>query len=206
MNFALLSYTSCVCNVIPYNSDHHHCEKNVPIITGATSYTCQSTGQTYILVINKGLWFGPKLSHTLLNQNQIRFSGISVYDNPFDHNSPLCIEHPDITIPLHISGTNIYLDSHTPTQHELDTCPHIHLTSDVEWDPQNVHLASTQSVEAEVLDYGSDVEPGLAQISSVYSFQAMAETLHQLYDSQRQWSISATQTDVPGFKTFVSKD
>ena len=206
MNFALLSYTGCVCDVTLYNADHGHCEKNVPIVTGATSYTCQKTGQTYILVINEGLWFGPKLSHTLLNQNQIRFSGVSVHDNPFDPDSPLCIEHPDVTIPLDISGTNIYLDSRTPTQHELDTCPHIHLTSDAEWNPQTVHLASTQSVEAEVLDYGYDIEPGLSQISSVYSFQVMAETLHQLYDSKSKRSISATQTNIPGFKTFVSKD
>ena len=65
MNFALLSYTGHVCDVTPYNADHGFCEKNVPIITGATSYTCQSTGQMFILIINEGPWFDPKLFHTL---------------------------------------------------------------------------------------------------------------------------------------------
>ena len=114
MNFALLSYTGHVCDVTPYNADHGYCEKNVPIITGATSYTCQSTGQTYILIINEGLWFSSTLSHTLLNQNQICFNGVSVHDNPFDPDFPLCIEHPDVTIPLSISGTRIgYLSTHS---------------------------------------------------------------------------------------------
>ena len=57
-----------------------------------------------------------------------------------------------------------------------------------------------------MLDSGFDVEPGLSQISSVYSFQAMVKMLHELYDSKSEWSIRMTQTDVPGFKTFVSKE
>ena len=55
----------------PYNANEGACEKDMPIVTGATAYTCQSSGQTFILVINEGLWFGPKLSHSLFNQNQI---------------------------------------------------------------------------------------------------------------------------------------
>ena len=106
-NFMPLSYTGRVCDVSPYNAEHGICEKNVPIVTGATAYTCQSSGQTFILVINEGLWFGSRLSHSLFN-------------------------HPEVTIPLNVTGTIIYLDSHTPTQHELDTCPHIHLTSTAE--------------------------------------------------------------------------
>ena len=74
-------------------------------------------------------------------------------DNPFNQDQPLSIEHPEVTIPLDITGTIIFLDSHTPTQHELDTCPHLHLTSTVEWDPKTMRLASTQSVEVEATMY-----------------------------------------------------
>ena len=67
----------------PYNADHGRCEKNVPIITSTIMYTCQTSDQTFILIlINEGLWFGPKLSHSLFNQNQLQFNGVSVQDNP----------------------------------------------------------------------------------------------------------------------------
>jgi hypothetical protein len=48
-NFVPLSYTGRVCNVSPYNADQGECERNVPIITGATAYTCQYSGETFIL-------------------------------------------------------------------------------------------------------------------------------------------------------------
>ena len=69
-NFIPLSYTGRVCDVSPYNQSYQP-EKNVPIITGATAYTCQHTGQTYILIINEGLWLGTKMDHSLLNPNQL---------------------------------------------------------------------------------------------------------------------------------------
>jgi len=206
-NFVPLSYTGRVCDVSPYNADKGGCEKNVPIVTGATAYTCQTSGQTFILVINEGLWFGHKLSHSLLNQNQLRYHGITVHDNPFDRQTPLSIEHPELIIPLLTSGTNIFLDTRTPTQNELDSCPHLHLTSEAEWNPQTVLLASTQSVEAEDSTNGDgDVEPGLSQISCVYSFSAMAENLHEIYSVHGERSISATITDVPSQRTFISKE
>ena len=118
-------------------------------------------------------------------------------DNPFDTHSTLSIEHDDVIIPLKISGTNIFLDTHTPTQHELDTCPHIHLTSETEWNPHTVRLSSTQSAEAEAIHITNDeLEPGLSQISSVFCFTEMAENLR---------SVSAIQSDLPGHKTFISK-
>jgi hypothetical protein len=86
--------------------------------------------------------------------------------------------HSQLTIPnstFHISGTNIFLDTRTPTQNKLDTCPHLYLTSEVEWNPQTLLLPSTRSVEAEDFTTGNgNVEPGLSQISCVYSFLVMA--------------------------------
>jgi hypothetical protein len=83
-NFIPLSFTGRICDVSPYSSEHYESEKNVPIITCATAYTCQESGQTYILVVNEGLWLGPKMSHSLLNPNQMRYNGITVLDNPFE--------------------------------------------------------------------------------------------------------------------------
>jgi hypothetical protein len=64
-DFVPLSYTGRVCDVSPYNAKKGDCEKNVPIVTGATAYTCQTSGQTFILIINEGLWFSHKFSRFL---------------------------------------------------------------------------------------------------------------------------------------------
>ena len=79
----------------------------------------------------------------------------------------------------------------------------------VAWNPQTVYLALTQSVEVEAIisDTGLDnLEPGLTQISCVYNFSVMAESLHELYDTNSKHSISTAITDVPGQRTFISKE
>jgi hypothetical protein len=87
-------------------------------VTGATAYTNKDTQEVYILVVNEGLWFGPKLDHSLIN-----------WDNPYDNTKPLSIQTEDIvSIPLQFKGTVLFANTKTPTEAELDTCPHIHLT------------------------------------------------------------------------------
>ncbi len=199
-NFVPLFFTGRACDVSPYNADSYEPERDVPIICGATAWTCQESGQTYILVVNEGLWFGDKLQHTLLNPNQLQYSGVLVADNPFNPVEPLSIIHDDVTIPLSISGTNIFIETTTPTQSELDHCPHIHLTCDSKWNPQTVRLAATRSVEAEAMDDGGGVEPGLAEISSVFCSKSLAEGLN----SQR--ALNSTQVDIPAARTFVSNN
>jgi hypothetical protein len=162
-NFIPLSFTGRACDVTPYNAETYEPERDIPIISGATAYTCQDSGQTYILVVNEGLWFGEKLQNTLLNPNQLRYAGVTVADNPFNKEEPISIVHNDVTIPLLLSGTTIFMETTTPTQSELDNCPHIQLTCDADWNPQTVRLSAAQSVEAEST---IGVEPGLAQISS----------------------------------------
>ena len=194
-NFIPLSFTGRACDVSPYNADNYEPERDIPIISGATAYTCQDSGHTYILVVNEGLWFGEKLQNTLLNPNQLRYAGVTVADNPFNKKEPISIVHDDVTIPLFLTGTTIFLETTTPTQSELDTCPHIHLTCDADWNPQTVQLSAAQSVEAES---SIGVEPGLAQISSVYCSKEMAEAIND------QRFIKSTQVDVPAARTFVS--
>ena len=48
----------------------------VPIVSGATAWDDPVTGQTYILIINEGLYYGNKMDHSLINPNQIRDYGI----------------------------------------------------------------------------------------------------------------------------------
>jgi hypothetical protein len=150
----------------------------------------------YILVIHKGLWFGEKLAHSLINPNQLRYAGVTVHDNPFDTVNPISISTDTVSIPLSMMGTTLFVESTTPTQHKLENSPHIHLTLDTEWNLHTMRLASTQSAEAET--EFCDTEPGLLQISSVYCWREMAEVM------SNQRTISAV--DVEARKTFISKD
>ena len=120
-NFIPLSFTGRAYDVTPYNADSYEPERDVPIVSGATAYTCHSSGQTYILVVNEGLWYGPKLQDTLLNPNQLRFAGVTAAYNPFNTAELISIEHNKLTISLSIRGTTIFLETSTPTQTELDS-------------------------------------------------------------------------------------
>jgi hypothetical protein len=100
--------------------------------------------------VNEGLWFGEKLQNTLLNPNQLQYSGVTVTDNPFNSAEPISITHKHVTIPLLISGTTTSLETTTPTQSELDHCPRKHLTFDADWNPQAIRLSAIHSVEAEI--------------------------------------------------------
>ena len=143
-NFAILQYTHRSAEVYPYDPTYK--PQVVPIVTGATAYDHQETGTTYIIVINEALYYGTKLDHSLLNPNQIRKYNIPLYDNPFDNGRPFGIDAPDMFIPFNTTGTKIFFNSHSPTQHELDTCVHIHLTSKVPWEPHDVQLSQVDSL------------------------------------------------------------
>ena len=195
-NFVLLHYTGRVCDVAPYNSEAYNPEHDIPIVTAATFYMEQQDGRVYILVIHEGLWFGDKLTHSLINPSQLRYAGLTVQENPFERDPPVSIITNHVKIPLITSGTNIFLELSTPTQTKLDNCPHVHLTLDTEWNPNIVQLACTQRMKAEC-DY-SDTEPGLLQISSIYCLHEMTKSLM----SQRNSEAVAVQER----KTFISNE
>jgi hypothetical protein len=134
----ILDYTGRECDVSPY-TESYDAIKNVPIVTAATSWTSPHSGQVYVLILNEGLWMGDHLDGTLVNQNQCRFHGIEVQDNPFS-DSPLSMmtEDEGFTIPLEIEGTTIFAETRTPTMQELDECPKIVLSSPHPWDPMTV--------------------------------------------------------------------
>jgi len=77
---------------------------NVEICTGATAYDAEN-GNTLILVVNKALWMGDRMKHTLLNPYQVRAHGISLCDNPTDTRRFFGIETPDGRIAFKMHGT-----------------------------------------------------------------------------------------------------
>ena len=78
-NFVILEYTQRTADVYAYMEDITPIV-GVPIVSGATAWDDPVTGQTFILVINEGLYYGNKMNHSLINPNQIRDYGIPVWD------------------------------------------------------------------------------------------------------------------------------
>lgn len=133
-NFVILHYTGRVCDVSPYSPEYPSIQ-NVPIVTGATAWTSPETTETFILVIHEALWMADSLSHSLVNPNQLRAFGTAVQDNPFA--GPLTLEdlESSVQISMHLDGTNVVFKTRTPTQDELDSCQHVVLSSEREWNP-----------------------------------------------------------------------
>jgi hypothetical protein len=81
-NFIIAQYSGRECNVLPY-SDDYEAVTGVPIVTGATAWTDQETGETWIIMIHEAIWMADTMpQHSLIIPNQLRAYGIDVKDNP----------------------------------------------------------------------------------------------------------------------------
>ena len=76
-NCIILSYSGKECDVSPYREDYESI-KNVPIVTAATAWQSERSGQVYILVFNEALWMGDMMESSLVNPNQLRHHGVRV--------------------------------------------------------------------------------------------------------------------------------
>ena len=140
INCRLIHYTGQECTVNGFHSQLGTINK-VPIGTVATAHTDEHTGNGIILIMHETLYFGNDLDHTLINPNQIRHNGFDVYDNPYDTDPSrqmgIVLENND-RIPFYSEGSTIYFNSRYPTDHEMDTFPHVVLTCDSPWDPSTL--------------------------------------------------------------------
>ena len=95
----------------------------------------------------------------------MRYHGINVQDNPA-MDTPLHIRTEDasFSMMLQMEGSIIGAKKHTPTDKELDECPHIILTSTHEWGPSQQLFPQTDiSLDDEIQNM-----PGMQGISSVH--------------------------------------
>ena len=150
-NFIVTNYIGKECDVHAFSDD---CTviKNVPLARVATAWQSPETAQTYILVINEALWMGDTMDMSLINPNQLRNYGIHIQDDPTS-NRPLSLitANTEFAMTLNREGTIISFDSRTPTQQELESCPHIILSSEKSWSPHNAHFSpNPHSLEEEV--------------------------------------------------------
>jgi hypothetical protein len=119
-----MDYTNTKVSVSPF-SDSYEAIKDVPIATVAMAWDDPATGKVTVLYIHEVLYFGDKMSHTLLCPNQLRANGWKVQDVPrqFDAESAHAIINPTGTLrmPLEMSGIISFLLRQRPTDEELET-------------------------------------------------------------------------------------
>ena len=222
-NFIPLSMTNRTADVYPYDRAYKPIA-NVPIITGATAWDDDKSGQTYILVFHESLFYGTKLDHSLINPNQVRVHGVDLWDNPFDRNHNLEIDTGDgLVIPLRFHGTKLRFQSRVPTSSELNNCSHISMTSQREWNPTQIALgeisSSTQAPhavsvgEAFVSYTPSSCDSPLIfhyddAVGDDYLLHSVNPSLVELRERLiSQIDISPTRLDdIPARRTFVSHD
>jgi hypothetical protein len=217
-NSVIMHYTGKECDVSPY-TEAYEAIKSVPIVQAATAYDDTETGESTILIMNEAIWMGDQMEHTLINPNQLRSYGITVQDNPFDP-APIFISSEDneFTLPLTSKGTVIGVATRTPTDQELQTCPHVVLSSEHEWDPQNVRFPkASRTVEEEISrtvgavlrqdgTHHSIGDTNEDTTNHVFNMGNMSKRLIasiKIASPTRQ--ASQVETDVPRTKTFQSK-
>jgi hypothetical protein len=134
-NWTVLEFTGEYCNVSPFSTEYKPLE-NVPIAQCATVYTYNSTGATVLLIADQVLWFGNKLSTSLINPHQLRDNGIGVCDDPWDPYRPIGIEADQGFIPFSSHGTTLFFESRSPTPWDLENLPTVLLTAP-RWSPHD---------------------------------------------------------------------
>ena len=228
-NCVILQYTGKECDVSPYRDDYESIS-NVPIVHAATAWQSPNTGQTYILVINESLWMGDKMPHSLLNPNQLRHFGTKVQDDPTsDHPLSIIAEDNEFCMELDMEGTIIFANTHTPTESELQTCPHITLSSPHQWDPHNVtfpgckltleesvgKLRLVSAIYSHTEDNFAEEEIDERCIMSLNRIQSriasmkvtnLASKAKQEVSLVKDKSLDPGETDVPIMDTFQSSD
>ena len=68
---------------VALDTDAYKKIKSVPIVQASKAYDNNESGETTILILNKAIWMGATMDHTLVNPNQLSAYGMTVQDNPF---------------------------------------------------------------------------------------------------------------------------
>ena len=175
-NFVPLAYTNRVCDVHDF-TDKVDTVSNIPVVTGATAASLPN-GETVILVVHQGLYFGEDMPHSLINPNQIRANSIPFCDDPTDPNRKLGFEDPEsgkhISFTMH--GPYCSIKSRTPSAEEIESCRHIVLTSEAEWNPSEVEFSTTTAAISAVRSMNT-YEQGLTSISPMICGPTFAQEI-----------------------------
>jgi Reverse transcriptase (RNA-dependent DNA polymerase) len=164
----------------------------VPIATAATVYTDPTTGEQSCLVFHNTLFFGDKVSGSLLNPNQLRAHGIKVDDVPrqFDRQSTHAIHAPEhkLVIPLHLRGVMSGFDSRKPTWDEYRDLPKVIMTSPQHWEPDSVSFAEEEDTASRISAVKSRATLHLEALAAPFNLSRQITAVR---------TLTAAQLDIP---------
>ena len=117
--------------------------RDVAIVSTSTGFT-SNTGKHYIIVIYECLYM-PELSHTLINPNQLLHFQTQAQDNPYATDPmSIIISYGNFIDCLDSDGTNIFINTWSPTQEDLASLPHIEITLQQPREPHNIAFPATK--------------------------------------------------------------
>ena len=190
VNFRLIEKTGETVTVSPY-THHYKLIHDVLIATVVTAYTCPQTRETIILEGHQHLYFGDKLDHSLWNPNQLQHFGAKVYDclKQFDMDLMFSLALEDeggdpVKIPLRLNGIIQYINTHYPTEEEMQNCHHVVVTSDEPWDPYSKDFKENERA-AQVHDHYrvSEVSLRCNMVISAVTSEAKGDLFDHLQDA-----------------------
>ena len=136
-------------------------------------------------------------------------------NNPYS-SSPLYIESPDrdLMLPLIVEGTNIMVHTKTPTGEELDTCQHIVLYSQHEWNPHSVQFPKTIGSVEEDIEYRRSISSIISAVlyddidedDDIRGYQRRLITSVKVTSAVKMKISAIAIGNVPTPRTFVSKE
>ena len=189
--FVPIYYTGEECEVAPYLSEYDTM-KGIQVVTAVSAYDNEDTGETIILQINQGLYFGERMEESLINPNQVRSHGLYLNDNPFEPGELFGLHdyETDVSIPFSVRNGIVSFKTRTPTETEIENCKHVVLTSDETWDPSAIDTSSDYSarnqgrIVSKIMrtDLGENVydnthESILSQVSSIFSDKELVKQI-----------------------------
>ena len=182
-NFTPIYFTNYTCNVTPF-SEEYSVMKDVPIASGVTAWDNPDTGETILLQVNQGLWFGDKLECSLINPQQCREYGIGICDDPYDPNGrPIGIMEYDTEtfIPMEYSECLVKLRTRAPTTEEIQHHTLITMTSEAPWDPRRVGTKRKLRTEVEHRNIISSLKRQKVELRSESEFESYMTSCSTAY-------------------------
>ena len=208
-NFRPTFITDQVCEVSPYHESYESIS-NVPVVSACTAYDDPTSGQTYIINIHQGLWFGKTMKNSLISPNQIRSFGIPLCDDPYDPHRSLGMKvytsnDESVNIPFELNGSFAVFKTRVPTDEEMTNYKQITLTSDHQWDPRNLQvksISSTSPIPVHISESQPVIDSILSSISShpretmqaiVSKHERSLRSLHSVNTKPKRSRVDAEQ-------------
>ena len=183
-NWIMLASTGMTCDVYPFKEGYEPAT-GIPVGTCATLVETEDDSD-YIIIGHQMLYFGKEMETSLLNQNQIRHYishyGGTVQDD-YTRDEPFGITTDKLFIPFDIEGASVHFVSRTPTRGEIESLPHVVITSEEPWEkilqtrlPRRRQMAGTLVAPKPAIP-PHETDANLGAISTVFDEQAGLRTI-----------------------------